>query len=228
MANSETFQKLTHQKLAFVTDFDGTITDDDFFQYVKEAFFDDAALAPWYRYIDGELSHFDALKQIYRTLKVSEAELTDLVKSVKIDKWVIPTFKLLNDAQIPIYIASAGCDYYIKLLVGAEIEKYKITLVTNPSSYTQAGGLAMERPPETSPYYDKSFGISKMKIVKHLQDSGKHVIFAGDGPPDIEPARLADKVFAKKILLNKCIEEGIKTEEFDNFKNIYDFFDEHK
>ena len=211
--------------IAFITDFDGTITDEDFFQYVKDAFLDEAGLVPWQRYMQGELSHFDALKQIYGSLRVSEHELLDLIKEVSLDEWVIPTFELLDKAQIPIYIASAGCDYYINLLMNNEIARYKIQLITNPSTYTQANGLVMDKPPQDNPFYDENVGISKAKIVKHLQQSDRRVIFAGDGPPDIEPSRYADVVFAKKILLDKCIEEGISTKPFNSYKDIYLFFE---
>ena len=214
-----------HRKIAFVTDFDGTITNDDFFQYVGDAFFDDSALAPWRLYLKGKLSHFEALRQMYGSLRVCEKELIDLLKKVAVDEWVIPTFELLRDAQIPIYIASAGCDYYINLLVGGEIEKYGVNLVTNSSRYSQAEGLLMERPSKDNRFYDENVGISKKKIVEYLHQNDRRVIYAGDGPPDIDPARIADIVFAKKILLKKCIEEGIKTLKFSDYKDIYNFFE---
>ncbi|MCL2008169.1 MAG: MtnX-like HAD-IB family phosphatase [Treponema sp.] len=212
-------------KTTFVSDFDGTISDDDFFEYVKEAFFDDDVLEPWRQYRRGELSHFEALKQIYGTLRAGEEEIRQVINQVKIDEWVIPTFNLCHEAKIPIYIASAGCDYYINILIGSYIEKYDITLVTNSSSYSPATGLYMERPSKESPYYDEKVGISKREIVRQLQEKGERVIFAGDGPPDIESARIADIVFAKKILLEKCKAEGIKTQNFSSFKDIYSFFE---
>lgn len=211
--------------MSFVTDFDGTITDDDFFVYVKEAFLDDTALAPWNRYLAGEITHFDALKQMFGSIRVNEEELINLIKKVNVDKWVIPTFEMLHKAQIPIYIASAGCDYYIKLLIGHEIEKYGVTLVTNRSSYSQLSGLMIERLPKDSPFYNEEIGISKAGIVNHLLQGGKRVVFAGDGPPDFEPAKLADTVFAKKILLEKCEKEGLKTKKFNDYQDIYTFFE---
>ncbi|MCL2571707.1 MAG: MtnX-like HAD-IB family phosphatase [Defluviitaleaceae bacterium] len=213
------------KNIAFVTDFDGTITDDDFFQYVKDAFLDDSALEPWERYLEDKLFHFDALKEMYGALKVKEDKLVALIKNVKVDEWVIPTLDLLYRAGIPIYIASAGCDYYINLLLGKEIKKYNIKLITNPSHYAQDGNLVMERPPVDCPYYDEKVGISKKKIVEHLHEAKKYVVFAGDGPPDIEPARISEAVFAKKMLLDKCIAEGIETLKFDSFNDIYSFFE---
>ena len=211
--------------LAFVTDFDGTITHDDFFHYVIDAYFDISALEPWRLYLDGQVSHFEALKRIYGALRASETEITALAKKIKVDEWVLPTFELLHNAQVPIYIASAGCDFYINLLFGETIAKYGIQLITNPSSYSQADGLVMDTPPTNNPYYDKYFGISKKTLVQQLQNNGKQIIFAGDGPPDIEPARVAEVVFAKKMLLDLCKAEGIKTKNFDGFKDIYSYFE---
>lgn len=211
--------------ISFVTDFDGTITDDDFFGYVKNAYFDDEVLEPWRRYLAGEMSHFDALKQIYGTLRVSESDLEELVKKVTLDEWAIPTFKLCYEAQIPIFIASAGCDYYINMLIGAEIEKYNIKLITNTGTYSKDSGLLMEKPTKNNLFYDENVGISKGKIVKNIRDNGRFVVFAGDGPPDIEPARYANVVFAKKFLLDKCIKEDIRIEKFDSYKDIFLYFE---
>ena len=212
-------------RIAFVTDFDGTITDDDFFKYVKKVFFDDSALEPWRHYLAGKITHFDALKQIYGTLRIVESDIKQFIKKIRVDEWVIPTFKLCHDAGIPVYIASAGCDYYINILIGSEIEKYKINLITNYSTYSQAAGLFMDRLSKDSIYYDENYGISKKEVVRVLQDSGERVIFAGDGLPDIEAAKLADVVFAKKKLLEKCVKEGIKTEVFNDYKDIYLYFE---
>ncbi|HJP40355.1 MAG TPA: HAD-IB family phosphatase [Dehalococcoidia bacterium] len=41
----------------------------------------------------------------------------------------------------------------------------------------------------------------KLSYVKALQSAGDFVVFAGDGPSDVEPARAADAVFARDSLL---------------------------
>ena len=208
---------------ALVIDFDGTITDEDFFVYLKEAYLDENSLEPWERYMDGKLTHFNALKEIFSTLRVNEADLQTLISQVKVDDWAIPLFELCNRLQIPIYIASAGCDYYINHIL--DIKKYGITLITNSSTYSQTEGLKMLLSKTDNPYYDENTGISKRKVVELLHNDGYRVIFAGDGPPDIEPAKIADVVFAKKILLEKCLAHGIPTETFDTCKDIYSFIE---
>ena len=208
---------------ALVLDFDGTITDEDFFVYLKEAYFDDNALAPWRQYLNGDISHFEALRQMFGMLRIPVEELDALISTVKVDDWVRPLFELCYKMGVPMYIASAGCDYYIKRILGKEINKYNITLVTNGSTYTQKAGLKITAPPEDSQYYNKDVGISKRAVVEGLVSSDYDVVFAGDGPPDIEPAIIATHVFAKKMLLEACKERGINTLPFDSCLDIYNF-----
>lgn len=213
-------------KYAFVTDFDGTISDDDFFNYIAKQYFDEQALAPWRQYLSGHKTHFDALNEMFGQLKIPADEFNQFISQIAVDKYFSATIDLCFSKNIPIYICSAGCDYYIKLLIGDLIKKYNITLVTNDSHYCPLKGLNMQKPSQDSPYYDEKIGISKASIVARLHQEGYRVIYAGDGPPDIEAAKIADVVFAKKILLSKCQELGISTLKFNNFNDILNFIKE--
>lgn len=213
-------------KIAFVTDFDGTISDDDFFTYIARRYFDDKALTPWREYLGGTKTHFEALREMFSKLRVPETELKSFISEIYTDKEFVRTVALCFDKNIPVFICSAGCDYYINILIGEIIKNYRITLVTNNGKYDGKQGLLISKPAKTSPYYDEAVGISKASIVRKLQSEGFKVIYAGDGPPDIEAARLADYVFAKKILLEKCREEGIKTLPFRSFADISKFIKE--
>lgn len=210
-------------RTAFVTDFDGTITFDDFFWLVVEQYFAKDKLEPWNQYLDGKLSHFNALNQIFQSLHITEKELDDFITKINIDEHFLPTVKLCHSKQIPIYITSAGCDYYIKRTIGNIINKYQITLITNKGEYSQETGLQMIPPPTDSLFYNEETGISKTAVVQKLKEEGYRVIFAGDGPPDFAPAKLSDVIFARKHLLKRCQKEGIKTENFQSYKDIYTF-----
>lgn len=206
---------------ALISDFDGTITPEDFFWYVSKKFLDDKALQPWQEYLAGKLSHIDALNRIFSAIKIPSNEFDAFIKEIPFDENFIKTAELCNSKDIPLYICSAGCDYYIERILGEYIKKYKITLVTNHGTYNPKQGLKMEPLPQTSPYYDKNVGISKAGLVKKIKEEGYEVIFAGDGPPDIAPAEIADIVFARKILLQECKIKGIKYQPFDSFHDIY-------
>lgn len=211
---------------AVVSDFDGTITFEDFFWSVSHKWLDEKSLEPWQEYLSGKESHLNALNRIFSQIRVSEQELKEFIKSVPYDKDFPKTAEYCFKCNIPFYICSAGCDYYINVLIGDIIRNNGIMLVTNHGVYSREQGLNMLPPSLDSWYYDKSVGISKAAIVKKLKEQGYKVIFAGDGPPDIAPARLADVVFAKKILLEKCREEGIKSLPFNNYEDIYRFIKE--
>ena len=217
---------MVNKKIAFVSDFDGTITDDDFFEYTTKTYFDEDALKPWKAYVAGKKNHFDALKEMFAKIRVEEKDLKGLIETINIDKNFEKVIKLCASKDIDLYICSAGNDYYIMQAIGNIIKKYNIKLVTNHGEYSKEDGLVMTAPEKTDPFYDEKIGISKSKLVQSLKDEGAFVVFAGDGPPDIAPARIADVVFAKKKLLKKCHDEKIKTKKFGDFSDIYTYFKE--
>lgn len=57
--------------LAVVSDFDGTISRDDFFWLIADKYFDAPALEPWNLYLRGEMSHLDALMQYFHKFSLA-------------------------------------------------------------------------------------------------------------------------------------------------------------
>ncbi len=216
---------MNSKKIAFVSDFDGTISDDDFFSYTTRAYFDENALAPWREFLTGKKTHFLALKEMFAQLHVPTTDLHQLIDSIHVDPDLDKTWRYCHEKGVSLYVCSAGNDYYIRRLIGDLIKKYDVTLVSNKGEYSAETGLVMTAPDESSPHYDKAVGISKLSVIEKLKSEGFFVVFAGDGPPDVEPAEKADVVFAKKFLLNACREKGIKTEPFSNFGDILAFFE---
>lgn len=215
---------MKNKKIAFVSDFDGTISDDDFFAYTTKAYFDERALAPWRAFLAGKKTLFNALKEMFAQIHVPVDELNALIDAIRLDPELEPTWKICRDKGVALYICSAGNDYYIRRLIGTLIKKYNVTLVSNRGEYAPETGLVMTAPEAGCFYFDESVGISKQKLVEKLKADGFKVVFAGDGPPDIAPAQVADVVFAKKFLLKACREKGIRTEPFESFKDILNFF----
>lgn len=212
-------------QLALVTDFDGTISDDDFFWYVAERYLDKSAMQPWESYLRGEISHLEALNRIFACIRLPEQELLHFIDTIRIDPDFPRVAEYCFQKDIPVYIDSAGCDYYISRLIGRLIEKYNLQLVTNHGVYSPDCGLKMI-PPVQSIFYDPETGISKAAVVKYLRERGCKVILAGDGLPDFPPAQIADVVFAKKTLQDECRAAGIKTEPFSGFADILNYLQE--
>ena len=99
-----------------------------------------------------------------------------------------------------------------------------MTLVSNSGTYSPKTGLTMK---PNSQYPDKNLGISKVNLVKNLKKQGYHVIFCGDGLPDIEPAKLADKVFARKTLYQECLKQNIKADFLTTFTKVKNYIKEN-
>lgn len=210
---------------ALVTDFDGTISEDDFFALVVKRYLSAKDLEPWQLYMDGHLSHFDALNKVFSRIRIPEQELISFIKTIPLDYTFEEVAEYCADKHIPLYICSAGCDYYINILIEKIITSKHINLITNHGTYSQSRGLVMEAPRE-SLFYDLKVGISKAGVVSHLLSQGFEVVFCGDGPPDVRPAQLATTVFAKKYLLDKCVESNIITRPFHSFRDVLRYLKE--
>ena len=78
-------------------------------------------------------------------------------------------------------MVSAGCEWYIRILLGKG--------GVEPRSIRGRRGLLMERAPG-HPFFSPTLGIDKAAVVRQGIAEGRRVAFAGDGFPDIDPARL--------------------------------------
>jgi len=174
------------RKQLLVSDFDGTMTGQDFYQ-VALARLPDSAADHWRRYETGELSHFAALASIFAELRVTAEEFTAMLAAMELEQGVRQGVNALHEAGWGVTIASAGCELYIKQLLA----DHGLSLIVhaNPGRFRPESGLVMELP-VGSPYFSPTTGINKGAIVRDLLAGGADVAYAGDGRPDLEPLLL--------------------------------------
>ncbi|MCL2485953.1 MAG: MtnX-like HAD-IB family phosphatase [Endomicrobia bacterium] len=211
---------MIEKKIAFISDFDGTITKEDFFNMVIERLLTPDDLKPWQDYLDKKITHYQALGEIFSKIRISQSKLEQFIQSIEIDPYFTQTLDVCKTLKIPIYICSAGMDYYILKRIPREIEKYNITLLSNKGEYSPEIGFTLTPPPSDHMFFNKNTGISKEALVEHLKNQGFFTIYAGDGIPDLKAAKIADTVFAKSVLLELCRKQNIKTLEFNDFRDI--------
>lgn len=214
---------MKNKKIALISDFDGTITKEDFFNMAVERLLSPEALKPWHDYVSGKTTHIDALTGIFSQIRLSQDELDKFIDTIHIDKYFYDVMDFCVKNKIPVYICSAGTKYYIEKKIGKEIKKYAIQVVSNDGVYSPEKGLRLISPDKHDPFYDPNTGISKEALVKKLNGEGYFTIYAGDGRPDLLPAKKSNVVFAKSILLDMCKKENIKTEKFESFKDILEY-----
>ncbi|MDD2900686.1 MAG: haloacid dehalogenase-like hydrolase [Desulfuromonadaceae bacterium] len=205
------------QEKVLVSDFDGTMTELDFFR-VALSRLPPRAAAPWERYEQGVLSHFDALALIFSRMRVSQQELAAIMVEMRLEIGLAAAVDRLKQAGWPLVIASAGCDYYIeRILFRASVNA---EIYANPGIFIPGTGLIMKRQPE-SPFYGAEAGIDKAALVRSYLDRGDDTAFAGDGRPDLAPALLVppERRFARGWLADEL---EIRSERFVRFERWRD------
>jgi 2,3-diketo-5-methylthio-1-phosphopentane phosphatase len=180
------------QRALFVTDFDGTLTTNDFYRVVVECFAPEGLAEHWAGYQSGRLTHFQALRLIFAAIRASEADMLAAVERTNPDPDLAVCVRALHAAGWDVVVASAGCEWYIgRVLARCGVN---LPIYANPGTFSPEAGLLMEAPTE-SPFFCPATGIDKAAIVRQGIDQGRLVAFAGDGFPDLPAALLVDPEF---------------------------------
>ena len=167
-----------------VTDFDGTMTERDYYKLVRERLMPRDAPDYWGMYQSGELTHFEALREIFGYPRTNDEALRELAREAGLDPGAAEGVAALRASGWEVIVASAGCRWYIDVLLGgAGID---VEVVANPG-HVEDGQLRMEFP-TASPFPSEEMGVDKAALVRSLRDEGRTVAYAGDSRADVKPA----------------------------------------
>jgi 2-hydroxy-3-keto-5-methylthiopentenyl-1-phosphate phosphatase len=204
-----------------ISDFDGTLTRYDFFDLVRKRWPFPPEDDPWEKFVSGQITHFQALAEIFSRIRTSEADLLELANSMELDSSFAKSARELQNRGWEIVIASAGCDWYIRFLL--KRASVSVLLHANPGVFDPKRGLQMFLP-ERSRFFSPTTGVNKVEIVRDALDRSDRVAFAGDGRPDMEPALLVkpELRFARGWLAEAFTERGEKFHPFEHWSQIAD------
>lgn len=171
-----------------ITDFDGTLTQQDFYQLVVERLLPPDAPDYWADYRAGRITHFEALRSYFAAAApVGEARLSALLADMGLEPDLANQLAALRRQGWEVVVVSAGCSWYIdRLLTQAGVT---LEVHANPGHIDGHGRLIVDWP-TGSPFFSPQTGIDKSAVVRAAAQGGRTVAFAGDGPPDLEPALL--------------------------------------
>lgn len=208
-----------HHTAVLVSDFDGTMTRHDFYKLAIESLLPASTPDYWAAYRAGTITHFEALRRYFAAIRASEDDVQAVTKKMELDRGLPTAVNTLHAAGWKVVVSSAGCDWYIRRLLseaGVEVEVH-----SNPGQFVAGQGLLMEMP-IGSPFLSRSLGVDKEAVVRHYLASGRTVAFAGDGFPDVAPARLVpeDLRFAHGDLAAVLRGEGLSFQTFDLWSDI--------
>ncbi len=213
----------------FVTDFDGTMTERDFYELALERFLPAGSDEIWQEYLARRITHFEALRHMFARIRATDAEMTRALADMRIDQGAARAVARLHAEGFGVFIASAGCGFYIERLLASlglkptvtppwqEEPKTpgSVTLLANHGRFVVGEGLLLE-PPRDSPFFHENTGTDKVAVVEAALAHAEVVFFAGDGPPDVAASLLVppSRRFARGFLARHLESVG---EEFRPF-----------
>lgn len=205
--------------IAFVCDFDGTVSPSDIGAAFVNRFRDGAddelasALARWRA---GEIGHRELTEIECSALRASAADAYAFARGFALDPEFAPFVSSALAAGHRVAVVSEGFDFYIAdRLANAGLEHV-------PWSSNRVRFEGTRVIPEF-PHANRGCGRCgncKGERVRDEQLEGRTVVFVGDGLSDRCGARAADRVFARGALLAWCEREGIAATRFDDFADV--------
>lgn len=200
-----------------ISDFDGTITRYDFFDLVRKRWPFPPENDPWEKYLSGQVTHFQALAEIFSRIRTSEADLRKMADSMELDSTFREAARALQDQGWEIVIASAGCAWYSRYL----LDQAPVSLFANPGVFDPERGLQMSLP-KNSKFFSPETGVNKVEIVRDALGRSQKVAFVGDGRPDLQPALMVQPElrFARGWLAEALSERGEGFHPFERWVQI--------
>lgn len=208
-------------KSVLISDFDGTITDDEFYALIRAQYMPPGTRDAWQEYLRGEICHFDAMAGVFANAPAESAALERLLAQMKPDPELGAGVRRLREAGWDLIVASAGSAWYIqRILQAAGVD---VPVHANPGHIEAGGGLVLERP-YGSPFYSQEIGIDKAAVVRDAVSRYERAAFAGDGPLDFDAAVLvpAEYRFARGMLAQVMNERGTAYRRFGRWSEIVD------
>jgi 2-hydroxy-3-keto-5-methylthiopentenyl-1-phosphate phosphatase len=204
----------------FVSDYDGTITDKDFYSLLAERYVPADTPDYFAQYLDGRLSHFEAIAAYFAFAPTEEQQIDQLLLASQADLDLGASAALLQRSGWELWVVSAGCSWYIERVLGRA--GVPATVFSNPGRLESGRGLVLEKLDRSSPFHSALLGVDKAAVVRHALQVAEKVAFAGDGPPDLQPALLVrpELRFARGFLAEALRERGETFRPFSRWSEI--------
>lgn len=209
------------QRMAFVTDFDGTLTFKDFYHIVIDKYLGEKGRSLYTEWKKTRKINVEFLNLIFGSLNLTQDELTREILDIPFDSTAVPFMEWLSHSGWDFYIVSAGTSYYIEILLD-HLGIRSCQLISMKGVY-ENGGIRII-PDPNSPFYSEVFGLDKGKVLGALKDKYERVVFAGDSEPDLSAALRADHVFARSELAQLMDKAQAAYVPYESYSDIQSYF----
>ncbi|MHC4938877.1 MAG: HAD-IB family phosphatase [Planctomycetota bacterium] len=201
----------------FFSDFDGTITDVDFYELVLNEMDPELEGDPIGDFYRGELPLFETLRQIFAGIRLSEEQVLAMLPALRPDPHLAVDFARLHDAGWELHVVSAGSAWYIEHTFEQAGVDVPVTVHANPGRFET--GLIIDRPADPR-IAREEIGVDKAAVVE-IHGKGR-VAFAGNSQPDLAAASSvpADLRFARGSLCDVLEAERLAYRRFERWHEV--------
>jgi 2-hydroxy-3-keto-5-methylthiopentenyl-1-phosphate phosphatase len=205
----------------FISDFDGTMTQYDFYDLACKEFPEILKPGYWQQYEEGKITHFEALKRIFGDIRADESELLEIIAKMGIEPRLAEKIAMLRSNGWDIEVTSAGCAWYINRLLAQQ--NVTLTVHANKGEFSREHGLVMSMPDDAR-FVSQELGVNKVAVVREALKETDIVAFAGDGRPDLVSALMVNpkRRFARSWLAKRLREIGEEYVPFETWADIAD------
>lgn len=208
---------LLNQSFAFVSDFDGTLTEKDFFKIIIDDYLGDKGQSLYKKWREGIINDQFFMETIYASINLEEAQLLKTIQNLKWDESVPHFIQRIEEIGGTFIILSGGTSYYIYPFLRTKGLSH-IQVYAHPGVYKNKGIHLQIN--QQHPYYSKKYGMDKAKVLIDLKKQYSKIYYAGDSGTDLPACQIADLAFAKGKLQDLLTTENIPFIPFDNYNDI--------
>jgi 2-hydroxy-3-keto-5-methylthiopentenyl-1-phosphate phosphatase/methylthioribulose-1-phosphate dehydratase len=210
----------TQKKPIIFCDFDGTITMRDNIVAIMKEF----APPEWEditeKILGQEISIREGVTKLFSLLPSSKKEqITQFaLEQAEIRPGFDRFLQHVEKEKLPFYVVSGGIDFFVDPILDpfglSESEVYR-----NESDFSDER-IKIVWPYPCDDKCDVDCGLCKTSIIRSYPNDQYFKIVIGDSITDLAGAKLADVVFARGFLLEKCQQLGLRYYSFETFDDI--------
>jgi len=209
---------MSKQRIIFC-DFDGTITEKGHSIDIMKNFAPDGWEPIKDQILNQEISIREGVGRLFSFIPSQKKD--EIVQYVLSTAKIRPGFKefvsYTKEHHIPLYIVSGGIDFFVYPMLENLVDREQI--FCNESDF-QGERIQILWPHSCDEKCNNDCGCCKPAILRNFESQDYEKIVIGDSITDLQAAKIADFVFARDYLIEKCDENGIDYQPFTTFYEI--------
>lgn len=208
------------KKTVIFCDFDGTITLSDNIVAIMKEFKPEGYEAIMQRTVNQEISLREGVGAMFALLPSrKKAEIVDFVVSrAGIREGFREFLGYVKQEGIDFYVTSGGMDFFIDPLL-APFDIPSGHIFCNSADFS-GDHIEILWPHPCQEPCRNGCGMCKTTVMRRFPEDRYERILIGDSLTDFEGAKIADLVYSRSILTDKCAELGAKHVPFQDFFDI--------